>query len=119
MHAQPSKPLRRKTATLKLLASSLILSMTLTGCGLRETRLQFLTPKFQPDELVCKDAPRGQLPLTATNEQVSGRIIDNDDAGEDCRQKLAHAKMKVETFNEVVADINAGKNAAKSKKEKK
>lgn len=55
------------------------------------------------------DAPRGQLPATATNGEVADRIIGIDEAGEDCRQRLARAKMKVEVFNEVVAEVNKGK----------
>lgn len=73
------------------------------------TRVEFLTPTFQSGELECKEAPRGQLPADATNGQVAERIIGIDEAGEDCRQKLARAKMKVEVFNEVVAEVNAGK----------
>lgn len=55
------------------------------------------------------DAPRGQLPVTASNGQVSERIIAIDEAGEDCRQRLARVRMKVEVFNEVVTEINAKK----------
>lgn len=75
--------------------------------------MEFLTPTFQSGELECRDAPRGQLPDTATNEVVADRIIGIDEAGEDCRQKLARAKMKVEVFNEVVAEVNAGKKPKK------
>lgn len=46
---------------------------------------------------------------------VGDRIIDIDEAGEDCRQKLARAKMKVEVFDEVVAQVNAGKKPKKKK----
>lgn len=70
------------------------------------TRVEFLTPTFQSAELECRDAPRGQLPATATNGMVAERIIGIDEAGEDCRQKLARAKMKVDVFNEVVAEMN-------------
>ncbi len=105
-----SKPSRKRSATLLLLASSLILSTSLTGCALggNSPRIQFLTPKFQSGELNCLDAPRGQLPTTTTNGEVSTRIIASDEAGEDCRQKLAKAKMKVEVFDEVVKEMNAG-----------
>ena len=71
--------------------------------------MEFLTPQFRSDELVCMDAPRGQLPSTATNGQVADRVVGIDEAGEDCRQKLARAKMKVEVFDEVVADVNKAK----------
>lgn len=110
-----SKRTRKRSGMLLLLASSLILSTALTGCAQRETRIQFLTPQFQSAELTCMDAPRGQLPATATNGDVAARIIDMDEAGEDCRQKLARTKMKIEVFNEVVAELNASKNPAKSK----
>lgn len=69
--------------------------------------MEFLTPTFQSAELECREPPRGQLPATATNAAVADRIIGIDEAGEDCRQKLARAKMKVEVFNEVVAEMNA------------
>lgn len=72
-----------------------------------------MTPTFQSGELDCKDVPRGQLPANATNGQVAERIIGIDEAGEDCRQKLARAKMKVDVFNEVVAEMNAGKKPKK------
>jgi hypothetical protein len=35
--------------------------------------------------------------------------VDIDEAGEDCRQKLARVKMKVEIYDEIVAEANAGK----------
>lgn len=76
--------------------------------------MEFLTPTFQSGELECRDAPRGQLPATATNEQVAERIAGIDEAGEDCRQRLARAKMKVEVFEEVVAEINKGKKPKKN-----
>jgi hypothetical protein len=62
------------------------------------------------------DAPRGQLPQGASNEQVSGRIVDMDEAGEDCRQKLSRVKMKTEVFQEVVAEVNADRNPKKEQK---
>lgn len=80
--------------------------------------MQFLTPTFRSDELTCKDAPKGQLPKTATNGDVSNRIIDTDEAGEDCRQNLARVRMKVDVFNDVVAQLNAGKDPTKPKKDK-
>lgn len=81
-----------------------------------QTRIQFLTPNLPSAELICADAPRGQLPATATNGQVAERIIGIDEAGEDCRQKLNRARLKVETFNEVVAEMNAA-NGTKPKKD--
>ena len=75
--------------------------------------MEFLTPTFRSDELVCMEAPRGQLPADATNGQVAQRIVGIDEAGEDCRQRLARIKMKVEVFNEVVAEVNAGKKPKK------
>ncbi len=54
-----------------------------------------------------KTATRGQLPQTATNEQVSNRITDIDHAGEDCRQKLDKVKTKIEVFDEIVAQHKA------------
>lgn len=71
-----------------------------------KTRVEFLTPTFQSAELTCARAPRGQLPATASNGAVTDRVVAIDEAGEDCRQKLDRAKMKVETFNEVVAELN-------------
>lgn len=68
--------------------------------------MQFLTPTFRSADFECADAPRGQLPATATNGDVATRIVGIDEAGEDCRQKLGRVKMKVEVFNEVVADLN-------------
>lgn len=68
--------------------------------------MEFLTPKFRSDELVCMDAPRGQLPANATNGQVNERVTGIDEAGEDCRQKLKRVKAKTEIFEEVVAEIN-------------
>lgn len=74
-----------------------------------KTRVEFLTPTFQSAELECARAPRGQLPQTASNGVVSERITAIDEAGEDCRQKLDRAKMKIEVFNEVVAEVNKKK----------
>jgi hypothetical protein len=65
------------------------------------------------------DAPRGQLPPTASNGDVSSRIIGNDEAGEDCRQKLARVRMKTEVFDDVVAQLNAGKDPSKPAKTKR
>jgi hypothetical protein len=70
-------------------------------------RVEFLTPTFQSAELTCAREPKGQLPSTATNEQVSNRIVDIDEAGEDCRQKLDRTKMKIEVFNEIVEQQKA------------
>lgn len=50
---------------------------------------------------------------------MSNRIIDTDQAGEECRQNLARVRMKVEVFNDVTAQMNAGKNPTKPKKETK
>jgi hypothetical protein len=75
--------------------------------------VEFLTPKLPPADLVCMDAPRGQLPSTATNGDVADRIITLDESGEDCRQRLARVRLKIETFNEVVAEVNAGKKPKK------
>lgn len=74
-----------------------------------DPQVEYLTPKFRPDELICKDAPRGQLPYTAPAGIVSKRITANDEAGEDCRQKLTRARLKIEVTNEIVEAINAGK----------
>lgn len=73
----------------------------------------FLTPKFTPSELTCKEAPRGQLPANATNGQVADRVVDIDEAGEDCRQRLDHVKTKIEVYKEVADEINAGKKPKK------
>jgi hypothetical protein len=78
--------------------------------------VEFLTPKFQSAELVCMDAPRGQLPADASNGAVSKRIIGIDESGEDCRQRLARVKMKVEVFEEVVAEMNPKPKTQKDKK---
>lgn len=59
------------------------------------------------------DAPRGQLPSDASLASAIERVIGIDEAGEDCRQRLARARMKVEIFNEVVAAVNAGKEPKK------
>lgn len=75
--------------------------------------MEFLTPTFRSDELVCMDAPAGQLPATATNGQVADRVTGIDEAGEDCRQRLGRVKTKIEIFNEVVAEINKGKEPKK------
>lgn len=75
--------------------------------------MQFLTPTFRSDELICMAAPRGQLPLTASNKVVTERVVGIDEAGEDCRQRLARVKMKVEVFNDIVAQANANKKAMK------
>lgn len=71
--------------------------------------MQFLTPQFTPTELACKSEPHGQLPVDATAEQVSNRIVDIDEAGEDCRQKLEHLKTKIEVYKEVTDQVNSGK----------
>ncbi|USM11573.1 hypothetical protein vBCbaSRXM_128 [Citromicrobium phage vB_CbaS-RXM] len=71
------------------------------------TRVEWLTPNFRPDELVCMGVPRGQLPSDASAEQVSLRIEGIDEAGEDCRQKLERAKLKIEVTEEVVNEMNS------------
>lgn len=112
-----SKLRRLKTAMLLPLLSLLALSMSLTGCtNSVNTRIQFISPKLQSAELSCLDRPHGQLPLDATNGVVSQRIVDVDEAGEDCRQKLNVVRLKIDIFNEVVAEMNAAKEKA-SKKE--
>lgn len=80
---------------------------------MKEARIEFISPKIPLDELVCMDPPKGQLPSDATNEQVADRIVGIDEAGEDCRQRLNRARMKIETFNEVVAEINAANERAR------
>jgi uncharacterized metal-binding protein len=82
----------------------------LSGCGSgNQARIEFLTPKFRSAELECAGRVRGQLPPGTTNGQAADRIVDIDEAGEDCRQKLARVKMKVEIYDEIVAEANAGK----------
>jgi hypothetical protein len=71
--------------------------------------VQFLSPTFTPSELACKGEPQGQLPVDSTAQQVSDRIVDIDEAGEDCRQKLDHVKTKIDVYKEVADQINAGK----------
>jgi hypothetical protein len=75
--------------------------------------VQFLTPTFTPSELVCPGEPQGQLPVDATAQQVSDRIVDIDEAGETCRQKLDHVKTKIEVYKEVADQISAGKKPKK------
>lgn len=72
-----------------------------------KTRLEYVTPKFQPDELKCKDAPKGQLPYTAPAEIVGERFRASDEAGEDCRQKLNRARMKIEVTGEIIDQLNS------------
>jgi transcription elongation factor Elf1 len=71
--------------------------------------VQFLSPTFTPSELACKGEPQGQLPVDSTAQQVSDRIVDIDEAGEDCRQKLDHVKTKIDVYKEVTDAINAGR----------
>lgn len=71
--------------------------------------MEFLTPTFRSDELTCMDAPRGQLPADASLEVAVERVVAIDEAGEDCRQKLARVRLKVEIFNDVVGMANEGK----------
>jgi len=100
------------------LVSLSILSMSLTACGRNApepARIEFLTPQIPLDELICMAAPTGQLPVDATNEQVAQRVTGIDEAGEDCRQRLNRARIKLETFNEVVAEINAANEKARQK----
>lgn len=59
------------------------------------------------------DPPKGQLPADASNAQIADRIVGIDEAGEDCRQRLNRVRMKIETFNEVVAEINAANERAR------
>lgn len=76
----------------------------------RDSRLELIqAAKFQPSELVCADAPRGQLPYTTPADAVSTRIKGIDEAGEDCRQRLARVKMKIEVVAEIVAEMNRNK----------
>jgi hypothetical protein len=81
------------------------------------TRIQFISPKLQPAELTCLDRPHGQLAPDATNGVVSQRIIDIDEAGEDCRQKLNVARLKIDIFNEVVAEMNTANGKTEKKKD--
>jgi hypothetical protein len=71
------------------------------------TRIQFISPKLQSAELTCLDRPHGQLAPDASNGVVAQRIVDVDEAGEDCRQKLNVARLKIDIFNEVVKEMNA------------
>lgn len=75
--------------------------------------MQFLSATFTPSELTCKGEPKGQLPADSTAQQVADRIVDIDESGEDCRQKLDHVKTKVEVYKEVADQINAGKKLKK------
>lgn len=75
--------------------------------------MQFLTPNLPSADLVCKDAPRGLLPSEASNAMVAERIIGIDEAGEDCRQRLDRIRMRVEIFNEIVAEMNERNNPKK------
>jgi len=75
--------------------------------------VEFLTPTFRSDELVCMDAPAGQLPSDTALVTAIERVVGIDEAGEDCRQRLDRVKTKIEIFNEVVAAINAGKDPKK------
>ena len=110
MFARGSNTPRPKKRMLLCLLSSLTLSMSLTGCGLLapepQTRLEFVSPKFQSDDLNCADAPRGQLPYTAPASVVAERFRATDEAGEDCRQKLNRARMKIEVTEEIVNQLN-------------
>lgn len=81
------------------------------------TRIQFITPKLQSAELVCLDRPHGQLGADASNGTVSQRIVDVDEAGEDCRQKLNVARLKIDIFNQVVAEMNAANEKTSKKKD--
>jgi transcription elongation factor Elf1 len=75
--------------------------------------VQFLSPTFTPSELACKGEPTGQLAVDATAQQVSNRIVDIDEAGEDCRQKLDHVATKIDVYKEVADQINSGKKPKK------
>lgn len=44
---------------------------------------------------------------------VAERIIGIDEAGEDCRQRLDRIRMRVEIFNEIVAEMNERNNPKK------
>lgn len=81
------------------------------------TRIQFISPKLQSAELTCLDRPHGQLAPDASNGVVAQRIVDVDEAGEDCRQKLNVVRLKIDIFNEVVKEMNeANKTADKKSK---
>lgn len=71
--------------------------------------MEYLVPKFREDELICMDAPTGQLPYTATAEQVADRIIKIDEAGEDCRQKLGVVRQKMKNAEAEAAAANKKK----------
>lgn len=75
--------------------------------------MEFLTPTFTQSELTCKGEPHGQLAVDATAQQVSDRITDIDEAGEDCRQRLDHVKTKIDVYKEVADQINSGKKPKK------
>lgn len=67
----------------------------------------FLTPPIDPATMVCTPAPNTAMPIGATNDNAKQRIIDIDQAGEDCRQKLNRAHDKLEAFNSIVDQVNA------------
>lgn len=75
--------------------------------------MEFLSPTFQQAELECKAAPSGQLTYEADAATVSSRILSIDESGEDCRQKLARVRMKVEVYQEVIAEVNKAKEKKK------
>ncbi len=66
----------------------------------------FLTPPIDPATVTCPDAPSTPLPPTATNRDGKQRIIDNDEAGESCRQVVHRTHDKLEAFNSVVEQVN-------------
>jgi hypothetical protein len=101
----PSSSNRRPHRT-ALILSSLALSMLLPGCMAAPTRLGFLTPPIDPTTIVCTDAPKTPLPTTASNADVANRIIDIDQAGENCRQMVNRVHDKIEAFDSIVDQVN-------------
>lgn len=65
-----------------------------------------MTTQYRSDELVCADAPKGQLPYEASADTVAERYRSNDEAGEDCRQKLSRVRLKDAVTQATVAEAN-------------
>jgi hypothetical protein len=80
--------------------------MSLIACAPSASRTILLSVNLTEEELTCQRAPRGQLPANASAEMVSKRITAIDETGEDCRQKLDRAKMKVQVTREVIEEMN-------------
>ena len=71
--------------------------------------MQFVMPRFQPDELRCLEAPRGQLSAEASAALVAERIRRIDEAGEDCRNRLMAVASKIEAAQSIVEQVNETK----------